>query len=100
MFARAQKKRHEHIDIRIFTHAHTKTHTTHTNTQVMGPSDGYLCQFSRNTGAFWADPHDLALGASIKPKGTVSPRAMVHEVRTCLGVAYYPTNYREVAYGN
>lgn len=46
----------------------------------MGPNDGYLCQFSRNTGTFWANPHDLALGANIKPKSTASPRTMVPEV--------------------
>uniref|UniRef100_A0A7S3VSV1 Tocopherol cyclase n=1 Tax=Dunaliella tertiolecta TaxID=3047 RepID=A0A7S3VSV1_DUNTE len=47
--------------------------------QVMGPKDGYLCQFSRNTGSFWADQHGLALGATIKPRGAVSPRTMVNE---------------------
>eukprot|EP00195_Chlamydomonas_chlamydogama_P014697 CAMPEP_0202899352 /NCGR_PEP_ID=MMETSP1392-20130828/7616_1 /ASSEMBLY_ACC=CAM_ASM_000868 /TAXON_ID=225041 /ORGANISM="Chlamydomonas chlamydogama, Strain SAG 11-48b" /LENGTH=470 /DNA_ID=CAMNT_0049585515 /DNA_START=249 /DNA_END=1661 /DNA_ORIENTATION=+ len=34
--------------------------------QVMGPDDGYICQFNRNTTRFWADAHDLALGAAFK----------------------------------
>ena len=37
--------------------------------QVMGPDDGYICQFSRNTGSFWADRNDLALGAGLKALG-------------------------------
>ena len=34
--------------------------------QVMGPDDGYICQFSRETSSFWADRNDLLLGAGIK----------------------------------
>jgi len=48
--------------------------------QVMGPDDGYLCQFSRSTGAFWADPNDLALGATFQAKGAASPRSLVPQV--------------------
>ena len=38
--------------------------------QLMGPGDGYLCQFSRDTRAFWADPRRLALGACLAAQAT------------------------------
>jgi len=45
--------------------------------QVMGPKDGdYLCQFNRDTSCFWADPHQLALGAALRPRTAMVPRAM------------------------
>lgn len=34
--------------------------------QIMGPEDSYLLQYSKNTGIFWADQRSLALGASFK----------------------------------
>ncbi|GAX74585.1 hypothetical protein CEUSTIGMA_g2033.t1 [Chlamydomonas eustigma] len=35
--------------------------------QVMGPADGYICQFNSNTNSFWADRNNLALGAVLTP---------------------------------
>ena len=35
----------------------------------MGPDDGYICQFNRDTKSFWADRNDLLLGAGIKAAG-------------------------------
>uniref|UniRef100_A0A383VS04 Tocopherol cyclase n=1 Tax=Tetradesmus obliquus TaxID=3088 RepID=A0A383VS04_TETOB len=40
--------------------------------QVMGPDDGYICQFSRDTEPFWASRHNLELGATLKPKPTAA----------------------------
>lgn len=34
--------------------------------QVMGPKDGYICQFSRDTKCFWASRNDLELGAGFR----------------------------------
>ena len=39
--------------------------------QVMGPSDGYIVQYTPDTDVFWADPSSLALGACFEPE----PRA-------------------------
>ncbi|KAL6747380.1 tocopherol cyclase-domain-containing protein [Haematococcus lacustris] len=38
--------------------------------QVMGPGDGYCCQFSRRTDGFWASRSQLALGASLLGRST------------------------------
>ena len=35
--------------------------------QVMGADDGYICQFSRDTGGFWAARNSLELGATFRP---------------------------------
>ncbi|GFR52594.1 hypothetical protein Agub_g15190, partial [Astrephomene gubernaculifera] len=35
--------------------------------QVMGPDDGYICQFSPRVDGFWAAPHRLELGATFTP---------------------------------
>jgi hypothetical protein len=49
--------------------------------QIMGPKHGdYLCQFSRDTSCFWADPHQLALGATLRPRTATVPRAMTSHV--------------------
>lgn len=32
----------------------------------MGPDDGYICQFSRDTNTFWAERNTLALGATFR----------------------------------
>lgn len=34
--------------------------------QVMGPNDGYICQFSQSTSGFWAERNSLALGATFR----------------------------------
>ena len=36
--------------------------------QVMGPDDGYLCQYSKDISSFWADKSQLALGAAFRAK--------------------------------
>jgi tocopherol cyclase len=50
--------------------------------QLMGPGDGYLCQFARDTRLFWADERRLALGACLRSSASPSsaaaaPRSMV-----------------------
>eukprot|EP00878_Enallax_costatus_P036197 GHUV01040564.1.p1 GENE.GHUV01040564.1~~GHUV01040564.1.p1 ORF type:complete len:120 (-),score=21.32 GHUV01040564.1:33-392(-) len=54
--------------------------------QVMGPDDGYICQFSKDIKPFWASRHNLELGAVLKPSPTASSRkqlrAPVSEVST------------------
>ncbi|EFJ42521.1 hypothetical protein VOLCADRAFT_42287, partial [Volvox carteri f. nagariensis] len=44
--------------------------------QVMGPNDGYICQFTSDVSSFWADPHHPALGATFKTSNTarVAPK--------------------------
>eukprot|EP00878_Enallax_costatus_P029304 GHUV01031756.1.p1 GENE.GHUV01031756.1~~GHUV01031756.1.p1 ORF type:complete len:461 (+),score=103.09 GHUV01031756.1:601-1983(+) len=42
--------------------------------QVMGPDDGYICQFSKDIKPFWASRHNLELGAVLKPSPTASSR--------------------------
>ncbi|KAF6251155.1 tocopherol cyclase-domain-containing protein [Scenedesmus sp. NREL 46B-D3] len=42
--------------------------------QVMGPDDGYICQFSRDTEVFWASRHNLELGATLTAKPTAAGR--------------------------
>lgn len=37
--------------------------------QVMGPKDGYILQYSKDTSSFWADRGRLALGACFDAKG-------------------------------
>lgn len=57
--------------------------------QVMGPGDGYVCQFARDTRTFWADPRRLALGACLQaasgatppPRSVVPPAAFDAAVR-------------------
>lgn len=39
--------------------------------QVMGPNDGYLCQYSNDTSIFWAEEGALELGACFR--GSASP---------------------------
>eukprot|EP01025_Chloroclados_australasicus_P016918 TRINITY_DN18630_c0_g1_i2.p1 TRINITY_DN18630_c0_g1~~TRINITY_DN18630_c0_g1_i2.p1 ORF type:complete len:459 (+),score=49.22 TRINITY_DN18630_c0_g1_i2:47-1378(+) len=51
--------------------------------QVMGPDDGYICQFSKNVNNFWANRNNLALGSCFLPsaprrRGTV-PKQLVEE---------------------
>eukprot|EP00882_Tetradesmus_deserticola_P018828 GHRQ01020221.1.p1 GENE.GHRQ01020221.1~~GHRQ01020221.1.p1 ORF type:complete len:334 (+),score=10.49 GHRQ01020221.1:821-1822(+) len=54
--------------------------------QVMGPDDGYICQFSRDTEPFWASRHSLELGATLAAKPTAAGqrrlRQPVSEVQT------------------
>lgn len=40
--------------------------------QVMGPDDGYICQFTPNVTGFWAERNRLALGATFKPANTTA----------------------------
>ncbi|KAI5073573.1 hypothetical protein GOP47_0011586 [Adiantum capillus-veneris] len=45
--------------------------------QVMGADDGYLCQYSQDTGSFWGSRHELELGNTFRAKpGQKSPAAM------------------------
>lgn len=41
---------------------------THTGLgiQVMGPDDGYICQYDSDTSTFWADRNELALGSGLR----------------------------------
>jgi hypothetical protein len=36
--------------------------------QVMGPEDGYICQFSKDIKTFWGSRHSLELGATFRSK--------------------------------
>ncbi|KAG2447103.1 hypothetical protein HYH02_007852 [Chlamydomonas schloesseri] len=38
--------------------------------QVMGPDDGYICQFTPDVTGFWAERNRLALGATFKAGGS------------------------------
>jgi hypothetical protein len=53
--------------------------------QVMGPDDGYICQFSKDQSTFWAARNSLELGACIKAAPTYTgrraPQRMVAQVR-------------------
>ncbi|KAF8055647.1 VTE1 [Scenedesmus sp. PABB004] len=42
----------------------------------MGPDDGYVCQFSRDTSPFWASRHTLELGAVLRRRPTAAQRAL------------------------
>jgi hypothetical protein len=49
----------------------------------MGPGDGYICQFSRDTNRFWAARNELALGATFMPhasSATNIPAGLIPEV--------------------
>jgi tocopherol cyclase len=43
--------------------------------QVMGADDGYICQFTRDTGAFWAARNALELGACFRPQPAAAAAA-------------------------
>jgi hypothetical protein len=47
--------------------------------QVMGPDDGYICQFNRDTDAFWASRHNLELGATLKAKPTAAEQRRLRQ---------------------
>eukprot|EP00879_Flechtneria_rotunda_P016277 GHRR01017030.1.p1 GENE.GHRR01017030.1~~GHRR01017030.1.p1 ORF type:complete len:251 (+),score=65.45 GHRR01017030.1:173-925(+) len=47
--------------------------------QVMGPDDGYICQFNRNTDPFWASRHRLELGAVFKQRPTTAGRPLLRQ---------------------
>ncbi len=53
--------------------------------QVMGADDGYICQFEKDTGAFWGARNSLELGACFKTRPGVraagAPRQVVAQVR-------------------
>lgn len=51
--------------------------------QVMGPNDGYICQFARDCNIFWAERNTLELGATFRgtAPSRVLPRAIVPQVR-------------------
>jgi Tocopherol cyclase len=58
--------------------------------QVMGPRDGYICQFDRDTTKFWAARNELALGAAFTPSGRTAPaKKLVPEVPCQLIVTLY-----------
>lgn len=50
--------------------------------QVMGPDDGYICQFSKDVSPFWASRNTLELGSSFRQRSTRRLREPVSEVRT------------------
>ncbi|KAI8472481.1 MAG: tocopherol cyclase-domain-containing protein [Monoraphidium minutum] len=43
--------------------------------QVMGADDGYICQFSKDTSAFWGARNSLELGACLRPAPAAPPGA-------------------------
>ncbi|GLC34906.1 hypothetical protein PLESTF_000216600 [Pleodorina starrii] len=49
--------------------------------QVMGPDDGYICQFSPDVSSFWALPYRTALGATFKTSNTarVAPKGVLQQ---------------------
>eukprot|EP00250_Pteridium_aquilinum_P011067 c19816_g1_i1 orf=127-1464(+) len=48
--------------------------------QVMGADDGYICEYSQETGSFWGSRHELALGNTFKTKlGQKPPITMTTE---------------------
>lgn len=52
--------------------------------QVMGPDDGYICQFDKRVDSFWASRNNLELGATFKAapgSGERPVKAMLSEVR-------------------
>lgn len=54
--------------------------------QVMGPDDGYICQFDKDVKSFWASRNSLELGATFKAApgaGGRLPQSMVSEVGAC-----------------
>ena len=51
--------------------------------QVMGPDDGYICQFDKRVNTFWASRNNLELGATFKAAPGAGDRpvqAMLSEV--------------------
>jgi tocopherol cyclase len=50
--------------------------------QVMGPDKAYLVQHTDNTRIFWADRHELVLGACFKGKTGAVPRQLLDGVST------------------
>ena len=48
--------------------------------QVMGPEKAYLVQHTDNTRIFWADKHELVLGACFKGKTGAVPRELLDGV--------------------
>ena len=53
----------------------------------MGPDGDYLVQHSGNTRIFWADRHELALGACFKAKTGAVPRELLPGVGQPLSYA-------------
>ncbi len=53
--------------------------------QVMGPGDGYICQYTRDTGAFWAGRNSLELGACAKPRPGVVPGKRIQRMMSEVG---------------
>lgn len=49
--------------------------------QVMGPDKAYLVQHTDNTRIFWADKHELVLGACFKGKTGAVPRGLLDGVK-------------------
>ena len=52
--------------------------------QVMGPDKAYLVQHTNNTRVFWADKHELVLGACFKGKTGAVPRQLLDGVNVSL----------------
>lgn len=50
----------------------------------MGPDKAYLVQHTDNTRIFWADKHELVLGACFKGKTGAVPRQLLDGVRQAL----------------
>lgn len=50
--------------------------------QVMGPNKAYLVQHTDNTRIFWADKHELVLGACFKGKTGAVPKQLLDGVST------------------
>lgn len=54
----------------------------------MGPDAAYLVQHSNNTRNFWADRHELALGACFKGKTGAVPRQLLPGVSLLLVIHF------------
>ena len=52
--------------------------------QVMGPDKAYLVQHTDNTRIFWADKHELVLGACFQGKTGAVPRELLDGVKQIL----------------
>ena len=45
--------------------------------QIMGPSNSYLCQFSKDIDSFWASVRELELGAAFKTSSETRSKSIV-----------------------
>ena len=63
--------------------------------QVMGPDDGYICQFDKDVKTFWASRNSLELGATFKPAAGAAariPQTILSEVSRASRACMQPCN--------